>query len=167
MEQTLKLIFTLAFLSYWIWEGFTERETWRMSSGSQKRTGIYHFWRLLETGSIDLTILTTFSLGSLFTFIYRWFPEQPWENFPWSYLWLYLGVRILGYTLYEAVFTLGQSSIPLETASGRVRIFIPWYKKLWYKPHPWKLFNKEYNQPSRFIFSTLFLLGLILTIRFI
>jgi len=155
MEQTIRILFVISVLSYWIWEGLTELETWKMSSGSQKRPGIYHFWRLFEVVSIDLAIIFAFVLGALFVFLTRWFPEQPMEGFPWGYIGLYAGVRVLGYTLYEAVFTMnqGQGRSPLQN--------------LWYKPHAWDFLKGKLKQPSRIIFIVLFLIGLLLTIRFI
>lgn len=82
----IDILFILAVLLYWTFEGWTERATWRMAEPAKKAkiVGEYHAKRLLETTGIFIALAC------------------------FSPLWLVTGSWILGYVAYEAVITLGQ-----------------------------------------------------------
>lgn len=146
---TIKLLFGTGLLCYWLFEGFTERATWLGAQGTPPKPAKYHLQRLLEVLGIVLAVSFSYLLG-------RNYPDVSGLDFAL----LFLAYWTLGYTLYEAVFSLNYNT-PLKGVTPFYYLDLI-YSRLWLKPYPWKLLWWRFDHPPRTVFLGLFLMSLII-----
>lgn len=153
MTELLQILFVVFWWLYFIFEGFTESETWYMAySALEKeqvtnRTYKYHILRLFEMWGMTLAVAIAF-LCDCSTL---------------EFLFLIVGTGLSGLSLYNATNIFYYIWVKVKEHTGIYWIDLL-IARLWYKPYPYHIWKWEIPAFGRWYYAGRFIIGIVLIV---